>query len=130
MPTLARHRLDDLEPRCPWPNEPTGSLGEPPPGPDKRPRVRSMKPDRSFSKIVHNTSRIVCKRACRRRRCHQAGRWSGGVAASYGNGWPNARRPPVERQGVVPGGVPATHCNGAQSVVVPDSAEGPFGGKL
>jgi hypothetical protein len=42
----------------------------------------------------------------------------------------NARRPPVERQGVVPGGVPATHCNGAQSVVVPDSAEGPFDVKL
>ena len=34
-------------------------------------------------KILYNTSCIVCKRACRRRRCPQSDRGPGGVAASY-----------------------------------------------
>jgi hypothetical protein len=41
-----------------------------------------------------------------------------------------ARRPPAEKQGVVPGGVPATQCNRALSVRVPDRVEGPIGSRL
>jgi hypothetical protein len=61
-----------------------------------------MKPDRSFSKILYNTGRIVCKRGLRAQEVPRRPASKGGVAASYGNGWPNARRPPAEKQEVVP----------------------------
>jgi hypothetical protein len=125
MPTLAQHRLDGLEPR---PDEPTGCLDEPPPGPDERPRGRSMKPDRSFSKILYNTSRIVCKRACGRRRC-PGGTPVRGRGRQPGMDGRTRDDPPLRNRRSSLSGSRRLR-NGALSLLVINRVEGPIDGNL
>ena len=122
MPTLAQHTLEGLEAR---PNA-TAWRAAPWTGQEAQGVLNETRP--FLLKILYNTSCIVCKRACRRRRCPQSDRRPGGVAASY---WMAERETtPVEKQEVVPGGVPATHCNGACSLLVINWAKGPIDSNL